>query len=108
MKGMFGERGNAPVDIEIENEETVNLLHPNNNFDKKFLFVSKLPEPGNEIVINDKMKTDIFHHFTCNEILAGTRDYPPSIIMTYLNSYSSVDDVLNLWFDEENKLKPLP
>ena len=108
MKGMFGERGNIPVNVEIENEETVNLLHPNNNFDKKFLFVSKMPEPGNEIVINDKTKTDIFHHFTCNEILAATRAYPPSIIMTYLNSYTGVDDVLNLWSDEENKSMPLP
>ena len=108
MKGMFGETGNTLVNIEIENEETLNLLHPHHDFDKRILYLSKLPEPGNEIVINDKTKTEIFHHFICNELLAGTRAYPPSIIMTYLNSYTSVDDVLNLWFDEENKLMPLP
>lgn len=108
MKGMFGERGNALVNIEIENEETLNLLHPNNNFDKRILYVSKLPEPENEIVINDKTKTNIFHHFICDEVLAGTAAYPPSIIMSYLASYTGVDDVLNLWFNEENKLVALP
>lgn len=108
MKGMFGERGNSAVNIEIENEEKINLLHPNNNFDNRFLFVSKLPEPGNEIVINDKTKTEIFHHFLCTELLSGTPAYPPVIIMTYLDSYTGVDDVLNLWFDEENKLMALP
>lgn len=107
MQGKFGIAGSQAVAIEIENEETLNLLHPNNSFDKKYLFISKMPEPGNEIVINDKTKTDIFHHFKCNEILARTSAYPASIIITYLNSYSSVDDVLNLWFDEENKLMPL-
>ena len=107
LKGMFGERGNTLLNIEIENVETLNLLHPNNNFDKRILYVSKLPEPGNEIVINDKTKTEIFHHFSCNEVLAGTPAYPPSIIMTYLNSYIGVDDALNLWFNEENKLMPL-
>ena len=107
MQGMFSEKGNIMVNIEIENEETLNLLHPNNNFDKRILYVSKLPEPGNEIVINDKMKTEIFHHFLCIEVLAGITVYPPSIIMTYLNSYTGVDDVLNLWFNEENKLMPL-
>lgn len=108
MKGMYGERGSMATNIEIENEETLNLLHPNNNFDKKFLFVSKLPEPGNEIVINDKTKTNIQHHFLCNEVLAGTANYPPLIILTYLQSYPSVDDIINLWFDDENKFMPLP
>ena len=108
MQGMFGEKGNIAASIEIENEERLNLLHPNNDFDKKTLLISKLPEPGNEIVINDKTKTEIFHQFLCNDVQAGTPTSSPSIIMTYLNSYTSVDDVLNLWFNEENKLKPLP
>lgn len=108
MKGMYGERGNMATHIEIENEETLNLLHPNNNFDKKFLYVSKLPEPGNEIVINDKTKTNIQHHFLCNEVLSGATDYPPLIIMAYLQSFSSIDDIINLWFNKENKLTALP
>ena len=104
MKGMYGEGGNIKTDIQIENEETLHLLHPYNSFDKKSLYINKLPETRNEIIINDKIKANIFHHFLCNEVLPGTTDYPPLIIMTYLKSYTSVDDVIDLWFNEENKL----
>ena len=104
MKGMFGEQGNLAVDIEIENEETLDLLHPNNSFNKKHLSISKLPEQENEMVIGDTNK-NIFHHFLCNEVSAGGR--VPIINMTYLSSYYDISQIINLWFDEENKLLPL-
>lgn len=107
MKGMFAGQGNTAVDIEIENEETLNLLHPNNNFNKKSLFLSKLPEQENEIVIGDTDK-NIFHHFLYIEVFAGSPGSRSFITMTYLNSYYDIYQIINLWFNDENKLLPLP
>ena len=107
VKGMFGEDAKIKAAIQIENEEILNLLQPDNNINKSHFFLHRLPEPRSDIVIADTSGTTRFHHFVCNEIVAGTMSHSPLISMNYLNSYYSDYQVVNLWCNEENKLEPL-
>jgi hypothetical protein len=107
MKGIFDENPKIEADIEIENEKILDLLQPDNHFNKKRLHLHRLPEADNEIVISDK-STIIFHHFLCKEVLINTTHNSPFINMIYLLSYTNFYHIINLWFNKENKLMPLP
>jgi hypothetical protein len=97
MKGIFSDAPKIQTEIEIENEEIVNLLQPDNHFNKSQLLLHRLPEPGNEMVVADTSETTLFHHFVCNEVLPGSMNYLPLISMRYLNSYNSYYHAVNRW-----------
>jgi hypothetical protein len=107
VKGVFSDVPKIEAEIEIEDEEILSVLQPDNHFNKSQLFLHRLPEPGNEMVIADTSGTIFFHHFVCKEIVTGTTNYAPLISLSYLNSYHSQYQVVNLWSNEENKLAPL-
>jgi hypothetical protein len=107
MKGIFSNVPKIEADIEIENEEIVNLLQPDNHFNKSQLLLHRLPEHGNEMVIADIVPIACFHHFVCNEVLPGSVNYSPFINLNYLNSYNSSYQAVNRWCNEETKLAPL-
>jgi hypothetical protein len=86
IKGIFGEEPKIEADIEIENEEMLDILQPDNNLNRYQLSLHRLPEPENDIVITDKSKSSYFHHFSCREVLLTTSDHPSFISMIYLES----------------------
>src|SRR6266498_5166269 len=107
MKGIFGGEPTIQAHIEIENEEILEQLHPDNDFDKKHLKLHRMLECDDEIAISDKTSTKGFHHFLCNAVFSDILNYLPTISMTYLQFYKNLYPIINLWFDEENKLMPL-
>jgi hypothetical protein len=107
MKGIFAGEPAIKADIQIENEEILDLLQQDNHLDKKHLYLYRLPERENDIVISEEMSTTVFHHFICNEAFISAPDSFPFINMIYLNSYNNLYHLLNLWFNEENKLMAL-
>lgn len=107
VKGIFGEAPKTAAIIYIENEGLLNTQQPNHHFNKDQLFLNRLPEPGNDIVISDTMNDSLFYHFFCNEVTGSSMRLSPFISMIYLNSYANIHEIINLWFDEENKLLPL-
>jgi hypothetical protein len=53
MKGIFGEDSKLETEITIENQEILDFLHPEGNFNLHQLDLHKLPESANEIVMSD-------------------------------------------------------
>jgi hypothetical protein len=106
MKGIFAGEPAIDVYIEIENEEQLQQLYPDNYFNKR-LKLHRMLENDDEITLTDNANTKVFHHFLCNAVFSDTLNYLPTISMTYLQSYKNIYPILNLWFDEENKLMPL-
>ncbi|MGN6541520.1 MAG: hypothetical protein ACTHKY_12000 [Ginsengibacter sp.] len=108
VKGMFAEEPKIKARIIIENLDSMNPFLEPDQFNGSYVFLNKLPEPGNELVILDKSEKKMYHHFLCKEISEGFLDFLPRINLFYLTTYSNLFEVINLWCNEENKLKPLP
>lgn len=106
IKLVMDENPQIPVNIEIENEERLALLHPDYAV-RKHLTVHKLPVIEDGIVLNNKTGMHVFHHFLCNNISQDVTYSLPVLNLIYLQSYYDINDILNLWMDEENGLKPL-
>jgi hypothetical protein len=107
LKGVFGGAPGIAAGLDIENEEILEWLQPDNHFDKSHLHLFRMPERGNDIVIMDEMSVNSFHHFYCVDILQDPQNYFPLLRLHYLNSYTNFYQVINLWFNEENKLEAL-
>jgi len=101
MKGAFEGIAKIKVGVVIENEDVFTTVHPEVQLEKTVLDLHRLPEEGNDIVIMDrKAERSIFYHFFCS----SAPDLAESVYihLFYLNTYDSIDRVLDLWFDENN------
>jgi hypothetical protein len=102
MKGIFDEHQSIPVRVEIEDEKNDQQLP---SVATEWL-LHRLPHAGDELMVGTNGNT-LYHHFVCNE-LSNEMPGLPLMRLIYLNSYTRFHDILNSWFNEENKLLPLP
>lgn len=100
MKANLDDHPAIQTHIEIEAEEE----RPLPSIASQWL-VHRLPGVGSEMILSANENT-LHHHFVCNEITNEMYDIP-LLRLSYLNSYTRFSDILNLWFNEENRLLPL-
>jgi hypothetical protein len=101
MKANLDGNPGIPVRIEIESEEEREAPSIVNEW-----MLHRLPKAGNELIITTSENT-LHHHFVCSETRSDMYGIP-LLRLLYLNSYAKFYDILNTWFNEENKLLPLP
>lgn len=101
MKGIFDDHPSIPVRIEIE----AGAERQPPSIESEW-FLHRLPGAQNEFIV-DANENTLFHHFVCSEVVSDVFGLP-LLRLIYLNSYTRLNDILNSWFDEENKLLPLP
>lgn len=100
MKANLDDNPAIEVHIEIE----ANDERPFPSIASRWL-IHRLPKVGSEIIVSANENT-LHHHFVCNEV---TNEMFGILLLrlSYLNSYTKFNDILNTWCNEENKLLPL-
>ncbi|HEX5154033.1 MAG TPA: hypothetical protein VFW07_21450 [Parafilimonas sp.] len=105
LKGIFGMPPGIEAQLKIENEEV--LSSEQKNFFKKLLPLHRMIERGDELAIHVENDFSILHHFKCNDVFRNNGAFLSTISVTYLGTYDHPYSIINLWFDEENKLMPM-
>jgi hypothetical protein len=104
LKGIFGGRAAIAAELNIENKETMEEVQPGHAITNKGLYLHRLPEINNDIVICDEQSKLPYYHFLCTKVVT-TPGAAPVIDLFYLQAYPGINQILNRWFDEENKLE---
>lgn len=106
LKGIFGMRLGIEAQLKIENEKVLAGLKDQAYIFKKLLLLHRMPEPGDELAMHADDCLG-FHHFRCNAVFQNDDSFLFTISATYLSIYDHPYSIINLWFDEKNKLTPL-
>ncbi|HVZ97256.1 MAG TPA: hypothetical protein VG847_10300 [Chitinophagaceae bacterium] len=106
MKVNFGEPPRMDAELLIEDPEDMNHLVPD-DLTRARIKIGKLPEPGTEIILQDKTGKSLYYHLICEELLQNPAAQLPVIAAKFAGSFKSIAGIINLWCDEDNKLGPL-
>ena len=105
MKGICSVTQQISLNLIFENSEDTfagNITHTSLHEIKAW----KIPDRGSEIILSTYSRSGVYEYFVCNELMDEDAKIP-TIVTAYLGTYTSINDIINLWFDNENKLEPL-
>lgn len=102
MKGVFEGVPSIKLRWAIENGKQFSRMHPENRLDREQFYFHRMPEPDNDIIISEGTSDPVFYHFFCSEVYIDPNK-ESEINLYYLNTYSSVDQILDRWFDENGQ-----